>query len=295
MKNVKKIALALLLVAVLVAGVVVAVFANTYKGNIEKYTSLVEKAVKASEISTKGAALEAVDQYLLEKPVDPASEGYDKVTADFMAAKLAMVELCITAEAADNAAAIANADLACKWFNSAWRGVDTSADDRYAPLAEKLNTFDVGIADILFGAVDQDVLTKENADGASAAEDAEYKLFKSFLDRHFFIKDSAEYTELAEKADALVLAYNTAKAARYEAIVSQARLTDYLKSKTPVTNYTFQTVGSLPSVSNASGYNKNGLALSNTSGREVMMNEDGTENGYFSLHINGAMNASATS
>lgn len=296
MKNVKKIGLALLLVAVLVAGIVVAAFASDYKGNVEKYTSLVEKAVKASTIETKDAALKAVEDYLISKPVDPAEEGYDKVSEDYMAAKIAMVELCIATEAADVAAKVNNSTIACKWFDSAWKGVDTAADERYAPLAAKLNAYNVEVATTLSSSIDQDVLAKADADIKSAEEDAKFKAFKSFCDRHFFLSEDASYVDLSEKLAALVEVYNTAKAARYEAIVSQAKITDYDRAGAPVTNFTFEKAGvSLPSVSNSDGYDKLGLSLKNTYATETQVLADGTTNTYFALHLNGAMNAAATS
>ena len=290
MKNVKKIGLVLLLVAVLTAAIVVAAFANVYRGNVEKYSMLVEKAIKASTIEAKEAALTAVDVYLMEKPVDPASEGYDEVSADYMSAKLAMVELCVSANHGDVVATmIKNSTLACKWFNSAWKGVDTAADERYAPLAAKLNAYDVDIANRLYDLIDLEILVSESADANSANEDAKYKAFKSFVDRHFFIAEDADYIELSANLNAAAEAYTAARAARYEALVSQARLTDYNKAEHPITNYTFENNMANPTVSNYNGFDKNGLALKNSYGKESQTLADGTINNYFALHINGAL------
>lgn len=299
MKNAKKIGLAILLVAVLAVGVVIAVFANTvnYTGTIEKFTSLVQAATDAEAIADKEKALTEVESYITEKPVDPESEGYADVAEAYKAAKIAMIEL-YSESVMGGELSLYTMQKYCKnsdkWFKSVYATDEDKADGQYADIFAKVHDTNVFAANALFGKVDQAAMKKADTTTATAEADGAYKAFKTFAATSIFDTESDDFKKIKENAELLTEIYTEAVAKRYYNVTSEARMTDYT-AKTPYNN-DFEGNKTLPTMSNNTGYNKlDGTALNNTRTVDKQTLPDGTTNSYMSVNINGAMNKGLTS
>ena len=135
MKNFKKILIVLLVASLLVAGCLVAAFADDeYEGTLEELTGLVEKAEKAVGVNKHDAVI-AVYVYLEKTPVDPATEGYDAVIAR------ADNELIATINAH-----LAFADAATVNADSAYAGI-FNAQELITLAEEKLAEDNTAVAD----------------------------------------------------------------------------------------------------------------------------------------------------
>lgn len=93
MKNLKKILVALVIIAMTVASVATIAIANAeeYTGTVEAAQQLLDKVASAEKsdsvtlIDAKTDALSAVSEYFKLTPIDPTSEGYDALVAEYNA------------------------------------------------------------------------------------------------------------------------------------------------------------------------------------------------------------------
>ena len=298
MKNAKKIGLAILLVAVLAVGVVIAVFANTvnYTGTVEKLTSLVQTAADADEIDAKEKALTEVEKYLTSKPVDPESEGYADAMEAYKAAKIGMIELYSAAVESGEISLYKTRNYckeSDKWFKSIYKTEEDKADGQYETVFATIHDTNVLAAGKLFDAVDQAALKLTKTTTATAEADGAYKAFKTFAANRIFDTESGDFATIKANAEALTLVYTEAVAKRYYNITSEARMTDYT-AKTAYNN-DFEGAKTLPTMSNDKGYNPvDGSALNNTRSQVKQTLPDGTTNTYLAIDINGAMNKGLT-
>lgn len=300
MKNVKKIGIALILVAVIAVGIVVGVMADDsqYTGELEKFETLVQAALDAETAELKNTALDAVEAYITEDPVDPATEGYAEAAELYLQAKLGAVDLYLqdVAASAENAdAMVKNAEGADKWFLSAFDTDESKADARYAEYLAKVNTSNVTVLNALYDAVDQDAITKTSTDTATGAADGKFRVAKHFFLSGVYDAEQDDYKEISAKMTALDKLHADAVEARYQDLISQAKMSDYSgELKAYVNN--FEGSGGLPTLSNYSGYDANGKPIKNTGTKVTEEFNDGvTKNSYYELQINGAKNEAGTS
>ena len=292
MKNVKKIVVALVLVAVLAVGIVLGVMASdtNYTGDIVRFTTLVQAATDAESVTTIETALKEADTYITSKPIDPATEGYGDIMELYLQAKLKAVDLYITAigGAANTDTAIKYAQNSDKWFKSAFATEEAQADERYEATLEKVHNSNIAYATALCDAVNTDEIVNPNTSAATGKADGQYRVARGFFEKACFNTEADDYAPLAERVASITEIFADAKEARYLALIAQARMDDY--GKKPKVNNNFEGSVSLPTVSNNNGYDANGTPLKNTSGKATEERADGTTNTYFKIDFNGAKN-----
>ena len=296
MKNAKKIGVALLIIALISVGVVVAVLANPiYTGDVAKLDELVAKSVSADTLVLKEEALTDAETYLSENPIDPESEGYSETLARYQTAKIDLINLYL-AEIAKESTTLNNAvklaEKSDKWYNSAFNNESGQQDDRLAATLAATHASNVKLSKELY-----DLVGKEDIKGndlAAAKADAAYKRAHSFFTSRVFDTEAADYATLKADFDALTKLYTESKNARYQALLAEARMVDYAAKE--AINNNFEGATAVPTVSNNKGYTSNGNALNNRYGKESMTLPDGSVNNYLAMHFDGALSsASGTS
>ena len=84
MKNLKKILMAFVLVALLISSVVTVAIAETsYTGSVDAANALIAKVYSAEGTKAKAEKLADVYKYLSDTPIDPEENGYDEVIARY--------------------------------------------------------------------------------------------------------------------------------------------------------------------------------------------------------------------
>lgn len=298
MKNVKRISMALALIVVIAVGVIFGVMASDdeYTGDIARFETLVQAAIDAEDIDSKEAALVEAEAYIAEKPIDPATAGYDEIMELYLVALLDGVDTYITAvsETTNDNNKVNYAQRADCWFGVAFDTDEAKTDDRYATYLAKVHASNIALGNVLCDKVDKTAMAKVDTDVTTVEADGAYKFAKTFYDKGTFDQTAEDYTALSTKVAELNVLYTTSKEARYQDLLAQSKMTDY-DVKTPVYTNNFQGSTGNPTLSNYNGYDKNGLALKNTGSRVDEELPDGTTNTYYEVNINGAMNEAGTS
>lgn len=298
MKNVKKIGIAFLLIAVLAVGVIFGVTASDdeYTGDIETFETLVQAAIDADNITDKEAALTEAEAYIVEKPIDPATAGYGELMELYLVAQLDGVDMYIEGipGAANATTQVKYAQKADAWFNTAFKTDEAKADARYAEYLAKLHASNIALGNALCAKVNRDAMAKLDTDDKTAEADGAYKFAKTFYEKGVFDQTQADYAALGATVAELTELYTASKNARYQDLISQARMTDYDVIR-PAYSNNFEGSTGNPTISNNSGYDKDGFALKNTLSRAEEEFEDGTKNTYLEIALNGAMNQAGTS
>ena len=139
MKNLKKIALLILLVVALVTAIAVSTFAEgEYTGTVAELTPLVNSVSSASDATARDNAIIAVGNYLEATPVDPSEAGYTDLMSTLGEATLAHATELLSAVAADTVTSTANNQIA---INKVRRIVELGFID------ESVNGYNAFIAD----------------------------------------------------------------------------------------------------------------------------------------------------
>lgn len=299
MKNVKRIGMVLALIVVIAVGVIFGVMASDdeYTGDIERFETLVQAAIDADDIASREEALTAAEAYIAENPIDPATAGYDELMELYLVALLQGVDAYLAAidGETDSAIQAEYAKNADKWFGVSFGTDEAKADTRYATYLAKVHASNIAIGNALCDEVNRADMAKEDTDSKTVKADGAYKFAKVFYENGTFDTAQDDYTTLGAKVAELTALYTTSKEARYQALLAQAKMTDY-EAKVSVYSNNFEISNGDPALKNYEGYDKEtGLPLKNIASRVEEVLADGTTNTYYEVNINGAMNEERTS
>ena len=305
MKNVKKIGIALLIVAIMVTTVLFASVAADdveYTGTVSEFNALVDAAAAAGTTADKEVALDAVVKYLAASPVDPGEAGYDGVYEKYEAQMIAIASLYVDESKAAGALADKGGKmtLADKWAAIAFPTDEDKATDAAVELYAKIHSQNLAVAQLYYGAIEIDKIDTPNVKGVGNTDAAvaatQVKQMKSYVADHTFNESDSAYVAFMESYNAVVAKADAAMEARYQALIFQAKLDEYGLGK--ATSFNFEAGSGVPSVANNSeGIGPDGRPGKNFVGKEsetVGYDEKGNAllNTYYTLRWTGATSTS---
>ncbi len=320
MKNVKKIGMALVLALVIVAIVIMtALAAGEYTGSVAVLNTLVEAVGEAETIKDREAAMTAVEDYLVKSPVDPAEEGYDALLVSIKQLRVAMAKEYaaeLTATPAPTLSARMTAlEFTTKWFNLAYPTAADKNDENYKALYAVITANSISIAKELYSSVDVslfDVISDDPTTGVNealtAADNAvKFKQFKNFVKNNIFDKTSDGYKKFVyvSKTDSyltfdnvytdMVAKYDAAVEAKYQYHIARAKMNEYGLGLGLDNN--FEAGKGALATSSVTAVDKETFEpRNNFSGKETVINDDGTANVVQTLrYMGGVVSAGSTS